>query len=38
MIIQPTMDMQEGDSISLSLYFKSGMIIEETIQVGNPAK
>ena len=38
MIIQPTMDMQEGDSISLSLYFKSGMIIEETIQVGNLAK
>ena len=36
MIIQPTMDMEEGDSISLSLYFKSGMIIEETIQVGNP--
>lgn len=38
MIIQPTMDMEEGDSISLSLYFKSGMIIEETIQVGNPTK
>ena len=36
MIIQPTNDMEEGDSISLSLYFKSGMIIEETIQVGNP--
>jgi len=36
MIIQPTNDMGEGDSISLSLYFKSGMIIEETIQVGNP--
>ena len=38
MIIQPTNDMEEGDSISLSLYFKSGMIIEETIQVGNPTK
>jgi len=36
MIIQPTNDMEEGDSISLSLYFKSGMSIEETIQVGNP--
>lgn len=36
MIIQATNDMEEGDSISLSLYFKSGMIIEETIQVGNP--
>ena len=36
MIMQPTNDMEEGDSISLSLYFKSGMIIEETIQVGNP--
>jgi len=36
MIIQPTNDMEEGDSISLSLYFKSGMIIDETIQVGNP--
>ena len=36
MIIQPTNDMEEGDSISLSLYFKSGMIIEETIQVRNP--
>ena len=36
MIIQPTKDMEEGDKISLSLYFKSGMIIEETIQVGNP--
>ena len=36
MIIQPTNDMEEGDSISLSLYFKSRMIIEETIQVGNP--
>ena len=36
MIIQPANDMEEGDSISLSLYFKSGMIIEETIQVGNP--
>ena len=36
MIIQPTKDMEEGDSISLLLYFKSGMIIEERIQVGNP--
>ena len=36
MIIQPTKDMEDGDKISLSLYFKSGMIIEETIQVGNP--
>ncbi len=37
MIIQPSMDMNEGDMISLSLFFNSGMIIEQTIQVGNPA-
>ena len=36
MIIQPTNDMNEGDSLSLSLYFNSGMIIERNIQVGNP--
>ena len=36
MIIQPTMDLSEGDSINLLLYFNSGMIIDETIQIGNP--
>jgi len=36
MIIQPTIDMNEGDSISFLLYFNSGMIIEEDIHVGNP--
>ena len=36
MIIQPANDMNEGDNLSLSLYFNSGMIIERTIQVGNP--
>ncbi len=36
MIIQPTMDLNEGDSISFLLYFNSGMIIDETIQIGNP--
>ena len=36
MIIQPTMDLNEGDSISFLFYYNSGMIIDETIQIGNP--